>query len=330
MMLRRRAGHPTVAAIMVAVAVGCAAQQPNPPVQDPTPSAVPVAPAAAVQFDPQRLGLVPDQPQGWEELDRWITSDFQQFGLRPVDDTEYRYGCNGCAPWTATLTAYAPYELDLTQARTGRPVSVNADGDGFLVEDPAKHAATLTWPYAENAWATVRGTTSATIEVDRMVELARALQPAERTPIRLPLSMANLPDDMPLAQIDVDTHRDEPSKLDYGTRIDFAGCGLTDTGATRDCRFATDSLSVRIAPRDYREPSGGVEHNLVPMRVGGRDGLYDETIHRVSVQLQPGMLAEFDVGYRDQQAVQDIVANVAWASDPGNEASWPAVSDWAK
>ena len=27
---------------------------------------------------------------------------------------------------------------------------------------------------------------------------------------------------------------------------------------------------------------------------------------------------------------QDILAGVAWAPDPGNEATWPTVSDWAK
>jgi hypothetical protein len=330
MMLRRHAGHPTVAAIIVAVAVGCSAQQPNLPVPEPTSSAAPVTQATAIQFDPRWMGLVPNQPQAWEEFNRTITGEFQQFGLRPVNDTEYRHGCNGCAPWAVNLTAYAPGRFDPTEARTGKPVAVNRDGDGFVVVDPAKHAATLAWQYADNAWATVRGMTTATTELDRMVELAHALRPAERTPIRLPLSLANLPDDMPLAQIDVDTHRDAPDKLDYGTTIDFSGCGLSDIGATRACRTATESLSVRIAPRDYREPTGGMPHHVVPVTVGGRDGLYDDTIHRASVQLQPGMLAEFEVGYRDQQAVQDILTSVAWAPDPGTEASWPAVSDWTK
>jgi hypothetical protein len=120
---------------------------------------------------------------------------FQQFDLRPTDETETRFTCNGCAPWTVDLTAYAPGKFDPTEARKGKPVTVI--GDGFLVEDQAKHSATLTWQYAENAWATVRGMTSATIELDRMVELAHALQPAERTPIRLPLSLPNLPDEIP-------------------------------------------------------------------------------------------------------------------------------------
>lgn len=330
MMARRHAGHPTVAAIIVAVAVGCTAQQPNPPMPEPTPSAIPVALATATQFDPQWMGLVPNQPRGWEELNRTITGDFQQFSLRPIDESEYRYGCNGCAPWTVDLTAYAPGKFDPTEARTGRPVSVIGDGDGFLVTDEAKHAATIGWQYAENAWATVRGTTVATTDLDRMVELAHALQPAERTPIRLPLSLANLPDDIPLAQIDVDAHRDEPAKPDYGTRIEFAACGLTDIGASRPCRLATENLSVRILPIDYREPRGGMKHDVVPVKVGGRDGLYDESVYRISVQLQPGMLVVFEPGGRDPSAVRDILANVEWAPDPGNEATWRPVSDWVK
>jgi hypothetical protein len=86
--------------------------------------------------------------------------------------------------------------------------------------------------------------------------------------------------------------------------IDFAGCGLTDMGATRACRTATDSLSVQMAPRDYREITGGVAHHVVPVKVGGSG--------------------------RDRQAAQDVLANVTWASDSGNEATWPTVSEWAK
>ena len=93
--------HAIVAALTVAVAVGCA-QQPTIPTAALTSSAVPTAPATVVQFDPQWMGLVPNQPQGWEELNRRITSDFQQFSLRPTDEGENRFGCNGCAPWTST------------------------------------------------------------------------------------------------------------------------------------------------------------------------------------------------------------------------------------
>jgi hypothetical protein len=326
-----------LAAVMV-VAVGCSTQHSA----DPTPQASsssatspvpPPPPAVASQFDPRWMGVTPNKPQGWEELNRTITGDFQQFDFRPVRDTEMRRRCNGCAPWTATLTAYAPGKFDPTDAQTGQPVSVNGDHDGFfrpLDEADKTKDAMLAWQYADNAWATAVGMTSTTSGLDQLLELARALKPAERTPIRLPLSLAKLPDDIPLAQIDVDTHRDEPGKLDYGTMIDFAACGLTDIGATRDCRSASESLSVHIAPRDYREPSGGVKHNVVPVKVGGKEGLYDESSFRVSVQLQPGMLVEFEPGGRDRSVVLDILANVAWAPDPGNEATWPVVADWTK
>jgi hypothetical protein len=50
----------------------------------------------------------------------------------------------------------------------------------------------LTWQYAENAWATVRGTTTTTGDINRMLELARALRPTERAPIRAPLSLTNV------------------------------------------------------------------------------------------------------------------------------------------
>jgi hypothetical protein len=39
------------------------------------------------------------------------------------------------------------------------------------------------------------------------------------------------------------------------------------------------------------------------------------------------MLAEFELSGRDRQAAQDVLANVNWASDPANEATWPAVSE---
>lgn len=322
-------GRLTAALVMlVAFVAGCTAQQVNPPAAEPTRSDVRVAPTTVIHFVPEWMGLVPDQPKGWEELNRRMTSEFQQFNLRPVDDTEYRYGCNGCAPSTADLTAYAPGAFDPTEARKGLPVRVNSDGDGFLTETPERHASTLTWQYAQNAWASVRAMTSATVALDRMVELARALRQTERTPLRLPLAMANLPVDMPLTDIDVDTHRDEPSRVDYGTTIDFASCSSTATGGRRDCPTVTESLSVRILPGEYRAPSGGVPHDVVPVKIGGRDGYYDDTIHRVSVPLATGMLVLFDVGDRDQQAVQDLLAGVTWAPDPGDDATWSAVSDW--
>ena len=336
--------HLVSAAIVVA-AVGCGSQSGTP---EPSPRAsssansssgapTPPAPTVSSLFDPRWFAVTPNQPQGWEELNRSITSDFQQFDFRPVNETESRRRCNGCARWTATLTVYAPGKFDPTDAQTGQPVSVNGDNDGFfrpLDEADKTRDAMLAWQYADNAWATAVGMTSATSGLDQLLELARALKPAERTPIRLPLSLANLPADIPLAQINIDTSPLEDSANDYGTTIEFAPCGPSETGAVPDCMVAANSLSVHIWPDDYREPGGGVEPNVVPVKVDGKDGLYNETVGRASVQVQPGMLVEFELGALDrvQPAVQqkDILANVAWAPDPGNEATWPVVADWTK
>jgi hypothetical protein len=335
---RRYVVAQLVSAAIIVAAVGCGTQQPAAPQASSSTvtsaSAAPAPPPAVSQFDAQWMGVLPDQPQGWQELNRRITGDFQQFSLRPTDETEYRYGCNGCAPWTVDLTAYAPGKFDPAEARTGLPVTVNADRDGFLVEDQARHAATLTWQYADDAWATVRGMTSATIELDRMVDLAHALQPTERTPIRLPLTMGNMPANMPLAELNVDTSPLQDDGLDYGTRLEFTPCGIAENGGVGDCRLGSDELSVHIWPDDYRTPTGGLEHMIVALNVGGREGLYDELIHEAAVQLAPGMHVEFQLSgpsYPDQRAgFEKILAGVSWAPDPGNDATWPAVTDWAK
>ena len=198
------------------------------------------------------------------------------------------------------LTAYAPGKFDPTEARKGQPVTVNADGDGFLLEDQAKHAATLTWQYAENAWATVRALTSATIELDRMVELAHALKPAERTPIRLPLSMVNVPVNMPLAEIDIDQAAPlQDDDLDYGTRLEFARCGMPEDGGVGDCRLDTEKLSVHIWPDDGYQ-GHFQEQAAVPTKIGGKDGLFDDDLNgagdHAAVQVQPGMRVALDGG----------------------------------
>jgi hypothetical protein len=188
-----------VSAALTLVAAGCGSQQSA----DPSPqassssatnssAAPPQTPTVASQFDPRWMGVTPNQPQGWEELNRTITGDFQQFDFRPVNETELRRRCNGCAPWTATLTVYAPGKFDPTDAQSGQPVSVNGDEDGFfrpLDEADKTKDAMLAWQYADNAWATAVGMTSTTSGLDQLLELARALKPAERTPIRLPLSL---------------------------------------------------------------------------------------------------------------------------------------------
>ena len=46
------------------------------------------------------------------------------------------------------------------------------------------------------------------------------------------------------------------------------------------------------------------------------------------------MRVEFELSgpsYPDQRAgFEKILAGVGWAPDPGNDATWPAVTDWAK
>lgn len=331
-----------VSALVVLVA-GCSSQHdpdPSPQASSPSSTTAPASSSTAVaQFKPEWMGLVPNQPEGWKELNRQITGEFQQFSLRPADETEMRMGCNGCAPWTVDLTAYAPGKFDLADARTGQPVNVNGDGDGFLVEDPAKHTATLAWPYAENAWATVKGLTTATTQLDRMVELAHAFKPAERTPIRLPMSMPDVPSDMPLAEINVD------GTGDYGTTITFAPCGSPINGGAGDCVRVPDveTMSVHIWPSDRIDWHFNDER-AVPLKIGGKDGLFDDALNaagdHAAVQVQPGMLVVFDSGAGDVYRTGDppqpptrlksILATLAWAPDPANEATWAPVSDWAK
>jgi hypothetical protein len=325
----RRFGATSLLVGAVILAVACSAQQsadPSPQASSVTsPSAAPTSPTVS-QFDGRWMGLTPNQPHGWEELNRRITSEFQQFNLRPADDTESMYGCNGCASWTVALTAYAPGKFDPTDARTGQPVGVNADGDGFLREDPAKHEATLSWPYADDAWATVRAMTTETVELDRMVELAHALKPAERIPIRLPLRLANVP--IPLAEISVD-------KSEYGTRLEFAPCGMTVVSGTEECMTEGDRMGVQIWPED--RPGSHIQvDDAVPMTIGGRDGLYNDGANRsgeqAAAQIAPGMLVVFEIGRAGPAeattSLKDILAGVSWAPDPANEATWPAVSDW--
>lgn len=313
---------------VVMITAGCSAP---PSSAAPTPTTpVPSPAVVASLIDARWMGVVPNQPQGWEELNRMMTADFQQFDFRPIDDTEFMRGCNGCVPWTAILNAYAPGKFDPTDALTGQPVSVDKTGDGFFRPTDESEDATLTWQYADGAWATASGLTSATSGLDQLLELARALRPAERTPVRLPLSLANLPDDMPLAQINIDTHTDMPAKIDYGTRIEFAPCAMTDTMATRDCMFTGKQMSVYIAADDYRAPTGGVQQTTVPVKAGGLNGLYNETIDRISVQVRPGMLVQFEVGGLDETTVAGILANITWAPDPNDQATWPSVAEWTK
>jgi hypothetical protein len=331
-----------VSSALVVLAAGCSshdAAEPLPPSVTSSSAAQAPSPTTVTQFDPQWMGLTPNQPEGWKELNRLITGEFQQFSLRPADETGPRFNCNGCAPWTVDLTAYTPGKFDPTEARTGQPVNVNGEGDGFLTEDPEKHTATLTWSYADNAWATVKGLTPATTQPDRMVELAHAFKPAERTPIRLPMSMPDVPASMPLAEINVD------GTGDYGTILEFAPCGPSAITGVSSCEGPpnVETMGVHIWPSD-RLDWHFQQEGSVPLKIGGKDGFFDDALEgagdHAGVQVQPGMVVVFDSGVGDvyrkgdppqpPTRLKSILATLEWAPDPAKEASWARVSDWAK
>ena len=186
-----------VAVLGVAVAVaGCAQDS----AAAPAPAANP-APAEQPATVASQIDATVDGPwhQGAVELgitDRQITRDYQQFGLRPLGSDETpRRGCgcgNGGEGPLAILTAYSPGKFDPAEARVGQPVDVNGR-EGFFRPSVDLEDAVLTWSYADDAWATIHGRSTDTSELDVMVALAGDLRPAERTPVRLPLSLANVP-----------------------------------------------------------------------------------------------------------------------------------------
>ena len=262
-------------------------------------------------------------PKSWTESGRRITSEFQQFGLRPLDENEVPRRCNGCGvdPPTAFLTVYGSGKFDPTAAEAGERLTVNTDNDGFFLASRNSDDAVLAWKYAENSWATVRGRTTITSERDRMLELARALQPTVFTKIHVPLSIPDVPASMPLAEISVD-------RGEYGTTLLFAKCGGTDIGGIPACVGEADSMRVQIWPADGY--SGIIqEQKSVPMRIGGREGLYEAGAKTAAVQVQPGMLVVFELSASPSEA-KEILATVGWASDPGDEGTWLPVSDWAR
>lgn len=315
-------------AVMLA-AVGCGQQQADSPslaTSSPSSTTAEQQPSIGVQFDPHWMGVVLGQPQDWEEQARTVNAEFQQFDFRPVDETELPRGCNGCAPWTAVLTAFAPGKFDPAQARTGQPVSVLGDTDGFYRPADETDDAMLTWQYADDAWATVEGKTTMTGDLEKMRDVAVALRPAERTPIRLPFTLANLPADMPLAEIDLD-------RLGYGTRVKFSPCGPPDFGYAEEAGCAVHNLNVQIWPKDSYY---GViaEDRSIPVKIGGRDGFYDERAREAAAKVAPEMVVKFQLSKpaaADPAAsLKEILANVTWAPNIEDEATWPPVSDWTK
>lgn len=329
---------------MAVLAVGCSGNKtPTVPPAGPaasrpaasTPAAsTPVTrPATTIsQFDPRWMTL--ETPSSWTEADRRVTRDFQQFGLRPVAETELPRNCNGCGvqPPTLFLTAYAPGAFDPAPFLAGQPMTVNAQGDGFFSAAAGSDDAVLAWKYADGAWATARGRTTITSDPERMLEIARALRPGERAAIRVPVSTPYLPATLPLAEISVDRGA-------YGTTLSFAACGRTDVGAVPDCYGEADSLRIQIWPSDGY--AGHIdERRSEPVRIGGRDGLLDPMSRQAAVQVAPGVLVVIELSGPFGQPGQsepkpgadlgDILATVVWAPDPANEQTWSPVADWAK
>jgi len=319
-----------MSAAMLAVAVACGGPAETSSPASPVSATNASAPGVARLFDPQWFVLSPAEPNDWQELNRTITADYQQFSFRPRGETEFRRRCNGCAPWTAELTVYAPGKYDPAVMQSEQPVSVNGDNDGFFrpmdPEDAGKDSV-LAWQYADGAWATAVGMTTATADLDSLTALARALMPAERAPISLPLSVASLPENMPLAQIDVDTSPAQDGSLDYGTHVEFAPCALEPDGAVPDCLLDSDSLSVHIWSDD---PRGGPQLTT-QITVGGKDGFINQTRRSATVSVQPGLAAEFMLTGPDENTTLDqILEGVTWAPDPADEATWEPVSAWTR
>jgi hypothetical protein len=333
----------SVLAVMLACATGCSSQsEPAATSSQASPSTTesPTAPApagVASQIDARWIGLETGQPPQWDESDRQVTRDFQQFSVRPVDEThaEFLRGCNGCGekPPTEFVTAYASGKFDPADARKGQPVTVNGV-EGFFRQSDGTEDGMLAWPYADNAWATVSGRSKATMELDPLVKLASSVRPTERTPIRLPLSLAHLPATMPLASIQ---NQHDP----YPTIVRFDACPVAGYQApVPECAHTTDTLEILIWPTD-RYFGHFSEEGAVPMTIGGKQGLLSKNRHEAAVQITPDRLVVFELSAPFKIPAEknprppatnfdDILAGVEWAPDPGNEATWHPVSDWAK
>ena len=274
------------------------------------------------------MGIEAQTPWNWQESTRGITRDFQNFGFRPIGETEMPRRCNGCgvAPPTASMTVFAPGVYDPADIRSDRRVSVLDEGDGRFRPAEGADDAVLAWQYADDAWATVRGTTSTTSQLDRMLELARALRPAQRTPIGVPFSLANLPANLPLTEVYTDHG-------EYGTTVRFGACGMTDRGAVPTCMTESERLAVQIWPNAGYQ--GHIQqHQTVPVRVGGEEGLYDAAFGEAAVPLDDGSLAVFELsapnGVTPSIELADVLAAVEWAPNPGRESTWRAIGEWVK
>jgi hypothetical protein len=198
----------------------------------------------------------------------------------------------------------------------------------------------LVWEYADNAWATVRGMTAMSSDFDRMLQLARAVRPDERTPVKVPLSLGFVPAQMPLVSIHTDYMPVYSPTSDYGTTLWFGPCvTLVKARECSDKSDQTGSLGVQILRRDeYRETY--VMH-LVDRQVGGMPGKQDVQYPLAQVLLQRGYV-EFNVNPRGglesaqeqddaaRQQLDEVLDHVTWVADPSDDRTWQPVTDWVK
>ena len=336
--------YPTAVWVFVVVVAlaGCTQDSASAP----TPTATLPAPAHAVanEIDPRWMGLGTNELWNWKIVDRVITPEFQQFGVRPLNSEEIprRGGCcgHGKEASTAFLTAFAPGKFDPAEARSDQPVNVYGR-EGYFRPSVDVEDAVLTWSYADDAWATLYGRSSDTSELDVMVALAGDLRPTERIPVRLPLSLANVPVDMPLSKIAIQRG---PWAV---TSVEFDACQSPVYGVPApECASTADTLKIAIWQHDdffqaYGDGNTPTFHEgAVAITVGGKEGLYNEASNVADVEIPPEMVAVFSLHARGPQSgpassrettkLKDVLAGVEWASDPGSEQTWPEVTAWAK
>ena len=339
---------PVALAVLTAAvmfATGCSGPSAEPSTQASS-SSGPIAAMHTVAslIDPRWMTFDTSGSWNWTAIDRRIDVGFQQFGFRPIGETGHKHHCEGCGENepTAVVTIYAPGTFDATPALKGQPVDVDGRG-GFLraygdkrppiVETDPFEDAILTWQYADNAWATVRGFTPTAAALDRMLELARAVRPDERTAARIPLSLRTVPAGMPLASIHDILEPIVDADGEYDTKLDFAPCvDFVKTSVCRDTVETSGSLSVSIYGRN--ESGHRLTYDDVGWKVGDKDGRYNHSTGWAAVQVQTGTSVEFTFtaprGTEREPQFENVLAGVQWATDPNDEATWPAVTDWTK
>ncbi|HEX2212555.1 MAG TPA: hypothetical protein VHH12_03675 [Mycobacterium sp.] len=333
---------------VAALVTGCQEPEQAPPAAGSSRAAPPARQAeVASLIDARWVGFAENQPWDWEQLDRRITPDFQQFGFRPVGETEKPRPCQGCGvnPPTAEVTVYAPGKFDASDTSTGRRVDVNGR-QGFIGEgrprDPPVHfsefyeSTLLSWQYAPDSWATVRGMTPMTQDVDRMLELARALRPDERTPVRVPLRIADVPARMPLVSVETTFAPIYGPTSEFGTVLFFGPCvTLVKARACQEQSSETGSLSVSIWHRDdYPDRSHLAD---VPRLIGGKEGRYDASLFSAAVLVDKGVYVQFNLNPPDgpdrskaSGELESVLESAVWAANPANEAAWPPITDWVE